>query len=467
MPPNLLWIFCEDLSPWFSAYGDTTVPTPVLDQLARDGVVFRNCHSPAPVCSPARSGIITGCWPSSIGVHQHVSSRTWCGMPPINLPEPVRPLPALLREVGYFTYNLGKDDYNFAYRREELYAGPYEVLEFYGPQHVGHRMHHYPRDWAFWRERAPGQPFFGQVTLWAGKNPRRVAPPTDPASIRLERCYPDTPTFRTQRAAHYDQIRTTDAEVGEILAALQADGLLASTWIVFMSDHGYDMLRAKQFCYDGGSHVPLIIRPPDGSGAPFARGSVREDMTSSLDVTATTLALLGQSIPNWMQSRDLFSHSYHRDYVVSGRDRCDGTIDFTRAVRTQRYRYVRNYLPERPLMQPQYRSKSPCYQEYRQLWRAGKLKPEAAYFAGDTRLPEELYDHATDPDEVHNLALDPQHAEALAQHRAMLAEWQQEIGDRGGEPEPVEQYRWLIQKWGPEQCWAPEYDAVRAFQIES
>jgi N-sulfoglucosamine sulfohydrolase len=462
MPDNLLWIFCEDLSPWFSAYGDPTVPTPVLDQLARDGVVFRHCHSPAPVCSPARSGIITGCWPSSIGAHQHVSSRTWVGMPPIHLPEPVRPLPALLREAGYFTYNLGKDDYNFVYRREDLYAGPYEALEFYGPQHVGHRMHHYPRDWAFWRQRAPGQPFFGQVTLWAGKTPRLVAPPTDPASIRLERCYPDTPTFRAQRARHYDQIRTTDAEVGEIIEALRADGLLASTWIVFMSDHGYDMLRAKQFCYDGGTHVPLLIRPPDGAGAPFARGSVREDMTSSLDVTATTLGLLGQPIPDWMQSRDLFGPTYRRDYVVSGRDRCDGSIDLTRSVRTRRYRYVRNFLPDRPLMQPQYRSESPCFLEYRQLWREGKLAPEAAYFAGDDRLPEELYDHATDPDEARNLAADPAHAEALGQHRAMLAEWQQEIGDRGGQPEPIEQYRWLIQKWGPEQCWGPEYDAARS-----
>ena len=462
MRPNLLWLFAEDLSPWFSAYGDPTVPTPVLDQLVRDGVVFLTAHSPAPVCSPARSGVITGCWPSSIGVHQHVSSRSCVGMPPIHLPPPIRPLPVLFREAGYFTYNLGKDDYNFEYDTSALYAGSRHPFQFYGVVHEGHNLNStQPRDWAFWRQRAADQPFFGQVTLWAGKNTRRVAPPTDPATIRLDACYPDTPAFRAQRARHYDQIRTTDAEVGEILDLLRADKLLASTWIVFFSDHGYDMLRAKQFCYDGGTHVPLIIRPPDGLSAPFARGSAREDMVSTLDVAATSLALAELPVPEWMQSRDLFAPSYHRAYVVSGRDRCDGTIDHSRSVRTKRYRYIRNYLPDRPLMQPQYRSQSECYQEYRQLWREGKLTHEAACFAGDRRSPEELFDHATDPDEVHNLATDPAHIAVVEEHREMLSEWQRQIGDLGGRPEPLEQYRWLLQQWGPEQCWGPEYDAVR------
>lgn len=460
--PNILWIFCEDLSPWLPAYGDGSVPTPNIDALARDGVVFRHAFSAAPVCSAARSAVITGCDPIRVGTHNHVSSRP--GMPPVYLPEPVRPIPCLFNEAGCYTYNFGKDDYNFDYVREDLYSGPHRKVAFFGE----HDRRNYSfvcreRDWRVWRECAPGEPFFGQVTIWSGKTDVRVAPPVDPASVEVMPYYPDTPAFRAQIARHYDQVRTTDAEVGQIMDALRADGLLDRTWVFLFSDHGYELLRHKQFCYDGGLHVPLIVRPPDGIREDL-KGTVRDDLVSSLDVAATTLAAAGMQVPEWMDSRDLFAPDYRRDAVFSARDRCDGTIDRIRTVRTSRYRYIRNFHPERPLMQPQYRTGTECYNEYRQLWSEGKLRPEAAYYAGDERPAEELYDHETDPHECRNLAGDAAHAGILAGLRRQVEEWIDAAGDKGRFPEPREQYEWLMRQWGLPQCWGPEYAGIEPVQ---
>lgn len=456
--PNILWLFCEDLSPWFSAYGDHTVPTPELDQLASDSILYRHCHSPAPVCSPARSGIILGCWPTSAGVHQHQSSRV--GMAPIDIPPQVTPLPVLMRQAGYHTFNFGKDDYNFRYDREDFYTGEYKTHALYGNSQVGVENDGTPKaGWAQWREGPQDRPFFGQITLWAGKNRRRVAEATDPAIVPLPACYPDTPTFREHMARHYDQVRATSTEVGEIMFMLRADGLLANTWVIFMSDHGYEMMRGKQFCYDGGTHVPLIIRPPEGI-AEELRGTIHEGMSSSLDVTATTIMLAGKTIPAWMQSRDLLSPAYHRDFAPSTRDRCDFTIDCTRSIRTVRYRYNRNYLTDRPLLQPQYRSHYPTCQEWLQLAQEGKLPPESAQFAADERPAEELYDTLNDPDEVHNLASDPAHVEALAQHRHLLDEWMEETKTPAFQPEPTQTYRWALKAWDPKLCVNPEYDGL-------
>ncbi len=128
--PNILWLFCEDVCPWMSLWGDDTVPTPHLQKLVADGTLFKNAFSVAPVCSPARSGLITGCMPTTLGVHQHQSARGEGN--PIYLPPRVRTLPEIFRAAGYHTYNHGKDDYNFTYDRRRLYDGEYEMHRLYG-----------------------------------------------------------------------------------------------------------------------------------------------------------------------------------------------------------------------------------------------------------------------------------------------------------------------------------------------
>jgi arylsulfatase A-like enzyme len=133
--PNVLWILVEDMSPWMPAWGDCTVATPNMERLAGRGTVYQNCFSVAPVCSPSRSGLICGCYPTRIGVHHHVGSRL--EEPALELPVPIQTVPELFKAAGYFSYNLGKDDYNFIYDREALYHGAYETPKFYGHHHEG------------------------------------------------------------------------------------------------------------------------------------------------------------------------------------------------------------------------------------------------------------------------------------------------------------------------------------------
>jgi arylsulfatase A-like enzyme len=398
--------------------------------------------------------------PTSIDVHQHRSGRP--GDPPHPLPAPVRTVPELFREVGYYTFNCGKDDYNFDYDREDLYAGAYEILNFYGARALGvAHTETGPRDWrAQWQARRPGQPFFGQFTLWGGKNPRKPDRPTEPATVTVPPYYPDIPTYREQIASHYDNIRVTDLEVGEIMAALQADGLLEDTIVVFFSDHGPGLLRHKQFCYDGGIHVPLIVAAPPRLSRAEA-GSVREDLVSSIDVAATTLAMAGLAAPDWMEGRDVFAPAYGRDSVISARDRCDYTIDRIRSVRTKDYKYVRNFMTDRPLMQRQYRERGAPFTEFRQYVLDGKASAVQAALWSENRPGEELYDLRSDPHETVNLAASPECRAVLETMRKILEEWIEETDDKGQYPEPEASLKAVFDRWGPEKCVNPEYDRFR------
>lgn len=445
--PNILWLFCEDMSPWLSLYGDDTVPTPNLEALARAGTLFRHCYSPAGVCSPVRSGVITGCMPTTIGAHHHQSARN--PRFPQHLPDGVRTLPELFREAGYFTYNCGKDDYNFTYDRAKLYSGPYQNAGIYGLHGAGS-----------WRDRAPGQPFFGQITLWAGKNKNLPRAPVDPARVRVDPYYPDIPEFRSQYVRHYNQIMVTDDEVGALLQQLKDDGLYDNTIIFFFSDHGYLLLRHKQFLYDGGIHVPLIIHAP-GRPDLLPPAGTRDDLVSTIDVAATSLACAGLEIPSWMESRNVFEPGYHRPYIVAARDRCDFTIERIRAVRTREFKYIRNFMTDRPLMQPQYRDPTPEYKALIRLHQEGALTPVQDQFAAPERPAEELYDLVRDPHETVNLARSPTHASVLKELRGHLDGWIRETNDQGQYPEADGQLLVMLEHWG-RRCTDPIFDHIRA-----
>ncbi|HAV12883.1 MAG TPA: sulfatase [Opitutae bacterium] len=452
---NILWIYVEDLSPWLPAWGDSTIATPNIDRLVARGSAYINCFSNSPVCSPSRSGTITGCYPTRIGSHHHVCSRP--GEPKLSLPKNIRTLPELFRDAGYFTYNLGKDDYNFDYDRNELYHGDYETPGFYGHHHKGTvPFDIVNREWTYWRRRKPGQFFFGQIGLWGGKNSRAVPNPIDPAGMHLPDYYPDIPQFREEFARHYECIQIVDQEVGKIIHALETDKLLDETCVFFFSDHGMGSLRHKQFCYDGGTHIPLILSLPNGENV----GQSNHQLISSIDIAATSLALAGLSIPKWMDGRDFLSPEYPREYVVSARDRCDYTIDHIRSIRTPNFRYIRNFLTDRPLMQPQYRDQTETYLAYRKMFQDGELTAIQAAFAGDERPAEELYDHQNDSDESHNLVNDPAYATILDTMRSHLEKWIEETGDLGAIPESSEQLTALIDRWGKERCVNPEYQTV-------
>jgi len=429
--PHILWFVVDDMSADFGCYGETLVATPHVDRLAVEGTRFRHAFVTAPVCSPCRSALITGMYQTTIGAHHHRSGR---GALAIDLPAPVRPLPEVLRGAGYWTCigeglgadasaagRPGKTDYNFRWD-PAIYDGS---------------------DWA---GRAPGQPFFMQVTLPGGKlrgqggeateklaarARERFGAAVDPEAVTLPPYYPRDPVLLVDRAAYLDAVRFTDDHVGRVVARLEREGLLADTLVVFMTDHGISHARGKQFLYDEGTHVPLVVRGP---GIP--RGAVRDDLVEHIDLAALSLAAAGVAVPPWMEGRDLFAEQYRpRAAVFAARDRCDETIDRLRSVRTPTHLYIRNELPRRPALQPNaYKDDKAIIRRLRELHAAGTLDPLAdrLLFAPE-RPAEELYAWTTDPHQLHNLAADPAHAVVLAEMRGRLAAWRAATGDPGAE----------------------------------
>ena len=438
--PNILWIVVEDMSADFGCYGETTIPTPHVDRLAREGTRFAHAYVTAPVCSPSRSAMITGMYQTSIGAHHHRSGR---GTETIRLPDGVRPVPELFREAGYFTClggeppagdpagrpaappPLGKTDYNFTWD-PAMY------------------------DAADWAGRRPGQPFFMQVMLPGGKlrgastaqyaviAARAAAEfgrAVSPDEVTLPPYLPRDPVLLADQAAYLDSVRLTDAAVGRILARLEAEGILDETLVIFMTDHGISHVRGKQFLYDEGTHVPFIVRGP---GIPV--GAVREDLVEHIDMAPVSLAAAGLPIPAVMQGRSLFAADYTpRTCVFAARDRCDETVDRIRSVRTDRHLYIRNFHPGRPALQPNaYKDGKAILMALRGLHETGRLDAatDELLFA-PTRPPEELYDWRTDPWQLVNLAAAPAHRDTLAALRDRLDGWMEETGDRGPEAESM------------------------------
>lgn len=460
--PNILWIYIEDINPFLSCYGEIINPTPNIDKLAKDGVLFKQAYTIAPVCSPTRSAMITGCMPTTLGIHNHHSSRTVESA--IYLPEGTSTIPELFKAAGYYTFNNGKDDYNFIYDRKRLYSG--NVFNHFWYTFMG------DGSWTD-KERKPGQPFFGQIQLEGGKH---VLPSADaqyfkrlPADRRIDRnavtlppYYPDLPEMREDWARHYDAVRITDDEVGEIMDRLKKDGELDNTIVFFFSDHGYKGIRHKQFCYDGGLHVPLIVAYY-GKNKRFKKGVERNELVSLLDVSTSTLAMAGIPIPKYMEGIDLFAKDYKpRDYVIGVRDRCDFTIDRIRTVRTENFRYIRNFMPERSYTQPSYRDHRVEYLEMEAYFKAGKMTDVQAKYWLPTKPEEELFDVKNDPDEIHNLANDPKYNDELEKMRKILTDWIAKTDDKGQYPESVHQLTFMLDRWGG-RCVNPEYDAARKY----
>ena len=440
--PNIVWIVVEDMSCHFSYEGESTIKTPNVDRLAREGVVFDAAYITCPVCSPSRSAMITGMYQTTIGSHNHRSFR---GEIKHELPAPVRTLPEYFKEAGYYVCNganveakaPGKTDYNFEYP-EDLYDG----TDYTG--------------------RAPGQPFFMQFQLRGGKYRNvQVEHPVSPDEVTLPPYYPDDPVMREDWAQYLNTAIFVDQEVGEIMARLEADGLDQNTVVIFMTDHGISHARGKQFLYEEGVRIPFIVWAPGR----IPGGTVRHDLVAHIDMAATSLDFAGIPIPGHLEGRPLFgSGARPRDYVVCARDRCDETVECLRSVRKGRYTYIRNFYPERPHLQPNaYKDGKAILIRLRELHADGQLAghPAERLFAVP-RPSEELYDREADPWELKNLAGDPAHAATLAEMRGILDAWIQETNDRGQSPETEAVYDADMKVYLDNQRRRPEY--VRILQ---
>ncbi|MBD0777525.1 sulfatase [Maribacter sp. ANRC-HE7] len=457
--PNILWILSEDLSPFMGCYNDSINKnaTPVIDNLASEGVLFNRAYATAPVCSASRSALITGVMQTTTGTHNHRSSRTTDGelVPEelrIHLPEGMKTLPELMREAGYFTFNSGKDDYNFDYNRKALYT--VGSKEDYQPG-----MNGWQGNWAqnaksvtkdTWNARKDkNQPWFGQIQIDGGKAHAkfvREGQELAPNEVPLPPYFPDIPSQREAWTDHYNANRGADVNVETILKQLEADGELENTIVFFFSDHGSPTsLRHKQFCYEGGLLVPLMIK---GNHPAIKSGTVRNDLVSLLDITATTLAMGKALMPDYLDGQDLFSKTFHEnDYIIGARDRCDFTIDKIRTVVSKKYRYIKNYFPDRPMMQASYRDNKPIVMDMKKAHKEGKLTPYQEKHWFGVRPMEELYDLEADPDQMNNLAENPEYAQILKEHRSVLENWIKKTDDKGQYPEKAIQLEATYNLW--------------------
>lgn len=426
--PNILWLSAEDINAHFGCYGDPNAMTPNLDQLAREGVRYTNAYTAAGVCAPCRSTIITGMYQTSIGTMHMRSSAV--------LPDSIKPFPIYLRNSGYYCTNNSKTDYQFKApketwdessgkahwkKRKESNKPFFAVFNFTGCHESG----------------IAGDAKYKSVTKGLSPGERQ-----DPAKLKtLPPYYPDTPRVREDWKRNYELITAMDAWVGNHITALKEAGEYENTIIVYWSDHGVGLPRAKRWLYDSGTRIPLIVRIPEkfrtsGQGKP---GTVDEQLISSLDFGNTALNLAGLPAPPLTQGRAFLGEnlSPQRDYIFGARDRMDERYDIIRSVRDKRYRYIRNYEPLKPYFQymntPE---KGATMKELRRVAKTGKMPPAMKLFMADRKPVEEFYDLQNDPHEINNLATDPKYKEQLEKFRKVHKQWIKETRDLGLIPEP-------------------------------
>lgn len=423
--PNILWLIAEDFGPDLGCYGVKEVSSPNLDRLAAEGVRYTRFFTTSPVCSPSRSAFMTGMYQTTIGAHNHRSHRD----DSYKLPEGVRLLSDWMRDAGYFTANLrqlpasfkfsgsGKTDWNFRYSGK-------------------------PFDSDQWSDLKTNQPFFAQLNFQETHRKFKAPKKADPAKVEVPPYYPEHSIVRNDWAEYLDAATELDRKVGLVLKQLEADGLADNTVVVFFGDNGAAHVRGKQFCYDSGLHVPLIVRWPKSLPAPkrYSSGTVDTRLLAAIDLAPTMLEIAGASKPNKMQGEAFLGDHVGspRRYVFGARDRCDETVFRFRTVRTERYRYIRNFTPDRPLLQANaYKEKQyPVWNLLKELAPTGTLTPPQQALTAPTMPAEELYDLETDPHEITNLAAIPEHAATLKSLGKVLDDWIVSSGDQGTELEP-------------------------------
>jgi len=435
-PPNILLLVAEDLSPRIGAYGDTLARTPHLDQLAARGTRYTRVFTTAGVCAPSRAALLTGQHQIAFG-GQHMRASTGpLGLYYAQPSAQVRAFPELLRAHGYFTFTDAKLDYQFSGVRSG--SGPFTIWDVEGATDDG------------WRQRAPGQPFFGLINflethesgvMHPHRSPysqthammqkmrqgmtARAQGATDPAQVVLPPYYPDLPEVRQDVARHYDNIQLMDQRVGRILAMLQEDDLTRETLIIWTTDHGDGLPRAKRELFDSGVHVPLLVSAP---GQSRVDQSVDSQLVSFVDLAPTILEWAGIALPDWLHGRSLQSTSV-RDYVFASRDRIDEVRDRQRSIRDHRFKLIRSWHPQvAGGHELAYRDNLDMVRAWRKAYQQGRLTPiQSRWF--EPVGPVQLYDLVNDPHELHNLADSPEHTLVLERLSRALQAHLERVGD--------------------------------------
>jgi len=402
----------------FDAHG---LATPNIASMAEEGICFTRAFSNAPVCSVARSTLISSCYGPRTGAQFHRRSAL------VPMPDDLEMFPSYLKQAGYYTTNNSKEDYNY--------------IKGEGVWDESSRTAH-------WSKREPGQPFFHKESHPVSHESRlhfsaelmeSYQPVCSPDSVFLFPNHPDTELFRFTSAYYLDRMLAVDTIVGRVIQQLQDEGLLESTFVFYFGDHGGVLPGSKGYVYETGLHVPLVVRIPRRFRhlLDVKRGASSDEFVSFVDFGPTLLKLAGIEVPEGVDGAPFLGEGLEKEVTFGYADRFDEKYDLVRTVRKGDLKYMRSYQPFNvDGLQNNYRYLCLAYQQWRDMYHAGELNPvQAAFF--EAREPEALYDLSSDPYETLNLAGDPAYADQLSEMRKHLDKWVKGMPDLSFYPENV------------------------------
>ncbi|MBF0198579.1 MAG: sulfatase [Planctomycetes bacterium] len=423
--PNIVWLTTEDNSAnWYRLYNpEHGAPMPNIEKLAKNGIVFNHAYSNAPVCSAARSTIISGCYGPRTGAQYHRKQQV------VQMPGDLKPYPAYLKEAGYYTSNNYKTDYNYEVNMKEAWNESSKKASY--------------------RKRKPGQPFFHvqnytqtHESKLFGNIKGRVNI-IDPDKVDLFPYHPDTPTFRQKYAQYLTMMTEVDKLIGQFVNQLEKEGLLDDTFIFHYGDHGGVLPGGKGYAHNDGLQVAMVVYVPKNWQhlVPSQRGSRMNGFVEFVDLGPTVLKLAGIETPEEMDGKAFLGEGVskesvnERDTAFGYADRFDEKYDMVRFLRKGKFSYWRSYQPFNfDGLHNFYRYKQPAFIEWRDLANSGKLNSSQGQFY-DARPPEMLFDLSKDPHEVNNLANHPEYEQLLKEMRLSMQSKVKSLPDVGFYPE--------------------------------
>ena len=427
--PNIVWLVAEDQSQYFFPfYGDNSVSLPNISELMENGTLYHDMNSIYPVCAPARSAIITGMYPNSIGtgnMRAYNGNRT--DRPETEsslefpyysskLAEQIKPFTQILRENGYYCTNNSKRDYNFILREEAWDESSNE---------------------ASWEKRNKDQPFFSvfnfgvthESAIW--RRDKQVLK-INPNDLFVPPIFPDDSITRHALAVNYSNLVEMDRQMGEIISKLKQQDLYHNSYIFFYSDHGGPFPRHKRAIYETGTKVPLIIKFPNSF---MAKEKNNYQMLNFIDFAPTILSIIGLDIPEIYQGKAFLGAEKSRSerkYIFSASDRFDEHPDRIRAVKSKKYKYIRNYNIDKPhALNVAYRNQMALMKNLNLLNESNLLSDKQKIWFQVPKSNEEFYDLQNDPFELNNLIEEKKFSKEINDLRIELDNWMNQINDLG------------------------------------
>lgn len=445
--PNIVLIIADDMA-WNDStpYGHPSIKTPNIQQLADEGMRFDNAFLTISSCSPSRASIITGRYP-----HQTDAEE-------LHWPVPAEQITFVekLRTAGYWTGAAGKWHLGDALRERFDEIREVDTSGFQLPTGEAGKAGKFKEslegeaqsgcaDWIpLMRVRDKKKPFFLWLAALDPHRPYHENIITDGArseDVRVAPYHADTPETRKDYTVYYDEITRLDKYVGRVMTELKEQGVDHNTMVLFFSDNGRPFPRDKTTVYDSGIKTPWIVRWP----AKVKAGSSTPHLVSSVDIARSALDIAGIKQPGDSFEGKSFlpllknPHKPIRSFIYAEKNWHDFE-DHVRAVRNERFKYIRNYYPDLPQTPSADSARSPTFQAILALDKSGKLLPRQRTCLTAPRPKEELYDTKADPHELNNLIAEDQHQSTLKTLREALNNWEKRTQDYAPELRTADEF---------------------------